>query len=139
MNIFSCLTSKSKEKGSTSANKPGRNPNHLVPPNKVNAHNNDDDQQSNFSSSQASNFNNLHRKDGNNKSQVEDPDPYGTGKGNKTNVQAQPRKLGKGNGKNNKVDVDHSGNDMTQNNLNDDIRTQGGSEYQGNENSMVPG
>ena len=43
MNIFSCLTSKNKDKNSSTANKPGRNPTHLVPPNKVNAHNNADD------------------------------------------------------------------------------------------------
>jgi hypothetical protein len=58
-----------------------------VPPNKVNAHNNDEDQQSNFSSSQASNFNNIHRKDGTSKGQGDDQDPYGTNKG-KSNIQA---------------------------------------------------
>ena len=60
----------------------------------------------------------------------DDQDPYGTNKG-KSNIQAYPRKLGKANGKNNKVDIDNTGNDITSNNMNinDDVRTQGGSEY----------
>ena len=43
MNIFSCLTSKTKEKNAASANKPGKNPSHLLPPNKVNAINSPED------------------------------------------------------------------------------------------------
>ena len=77
MNIFKCLSSKNKEDRSKSQNKTNavpKRPQHLVPPNKIGRTGLDRDEEnaSNFSSSQASNFNNLHRKGGAKGSDEED-------------------------------------------------------------------